>query len=82
MVNFERGINVRIKKFKHDSDNGIIEFEVEHNGGVNKVEVEHTGNGTSCTDIGDFTENWTYGEYQQLVGFVDGCSNILHQFYR
>lgn len=74
-------MSVEIKNFKHDSNIGMIEFEVEHNGETNKVELENTGNGTSYTDIDDFTDNWTDGEYNQLEEFVEGCAGILHQFY-
>ncbi|OZV12326.1 hypothetical protein CIW83_09525 [Tissierella sp. P1] len=72
---------MKIKNFKHDSNIGTIEFEVEHNGEVNKVKLESTGHGTRYTDIDDFTEYWTDGEYDQLEGFIEGCSGILHQFY-
>ena len=72
---------MEIKNFKHDSNNGTIEFDVEHNGEVNKIEMESTGHGTRFTDIDGFTEGWTDGKYKQLEEFVDGCSSILHQFY-
>lgn len=76
-----RGTKMKILNFKHDSDNGTIEFEIEHNGEINKVELESTGNGANYTDIDDFTEEWTDGEYVQLEEFVSGCVGMLHQFY-
>lgn len=72
---------MEIREFKHDSNNGTIEFVVDHNGEMNKVEMEDTGHGTQYTDIDDFTDGWTDAEYRQLEEFMDGCSGLLHQFY-
>ena len=72
---------MKINNFKHDSNNGIIEFEIENNGEINKIYMQGTDYGTSYTDIDDFAENWSDEEYQQLERFLDGCSEMLHQFY-
>lgn len=69
-----------IENFKHDFPDGTITFEVVLDGEKNKVQVEETTYGASYTDINDFTEDWSDGEYDALEKFVEGCTEILHQF--
>lgn len=72
---------MKINNFKHDDINSVIEFEIENDGEVNKVTVESIKGGTQFTDIDDFAEDWADEEYSQLEEFINGCSEMLHQFY-
>lgn len=69
-----------IEDFTHDFPAGKISFEVVLNGEKNIVQVEETAYGARYTDIDEFTEDWSDGEYEALENFVSGCTEILHHF--